>query len=82
MIAFQNTKTGLYLRRASETESEWVKLLADSMPWHPNDEKWMRERYGFLLSDCRTVTFSSRIDHPANDLARLTREELAERYPI
>jgi hypothetical protein len=56
-------------------------LIADSMPWHPCDEAPQRAKHP-ILAEFRTVVFSSRIDHPLNDLAKLSREELARRYPL
>lgn len=78
MIAFQNIKTGEFL--SSRTDWTHCQLLSDAYPFHQNDEKHMRETYP--LKDYRTVNYSSRIDHPMNDLAKLTREQLAARYPI
>ncbi len=83
MISFQHIKTGEFLASASS----WMHcpsncaLLCDAYPWHESDEAFMRGAHAFLR-DYRTVTFSTRIDHPLNDLANLTREELATRYPI
>lgn len=79
MIAFQHIKSGRYL--ASRSDWSHSALLADAFPFHPIDEAPMRERFP-ALSQYRTVTWSSRIDHPSNNLANLSREELAARYPI
>jgi hypothetical protein len=79
MIAFQHIKSGEFLR----SRSEWshAALLADAYPFHSSDEAPMRRDWPALAA-YRTVTFSTRIDHPLNNLASLTREQLAERYPI
>lgn len=85
MIAFQHIKSGEFL--AGAPNFPWlhcpsnVALLADAYPWHESDEAFVRGSHAFLV-DYRTVTFSTRIDHPSNDLSNLTREQLAERYPI
>jgi hypothetical protein len=79
MISFQHIKSGQFL--ASPTGWTHSDLLADAYPWAECDEARLRDGTPFL-SDYRTVTFSTRIDHPANDLAKLSREQLAERYPI
>ena len=79
MIAFQHIESGGFL--ASQTGWSHTDLLADAYPWHASDETWLRDKHPFL-GDYRTVVFSTRIDHPQNNLATLTREQLAERYPI
>lgn len=79
MIAFQHIESSGFL--ASLGERSHAALLADAYPWHQTDEKRLRDKYPFL-GDYRTVTFSTRIDHPSNDLAKMSREQLAERYPI
>lgn len=92
MISFQNIRTGLFFsgfaynppseRSDRRCEPQWSKLLSDAYPYNQAaDEDRMRRDWPFL-AECRTVIFSTRIDHPANNLANLTREELAERYPI
>ena len=92
MIAFQNIKTGLFFagfaynppsERADRlAEPQWTKLLSDAYPYNQSaDEDRMRRDWEFL-GHCRTVTFSTRIDHPDNSMSRLSPEELAQRYPI
>lgn len=78
MIAFQNTKTG----RFYGTPNGWPThaLLADAYPWHENDEGKLRAKNPHL-AECRTVIFSTRIDHPDNNPAKLSAEDLAQRYP-
>lgn len=79
MIAFQHIKSGWFLANAGRMED--TQLLADAYPWADCDETRLRRDYPGL-NRYRTVTFSTRIDHPANNLATLSREELAARYPI
>ena len=79
MIAFQHIRGGSFL--ASPTSWAHCDLLADAYPWHETDEARLRAEKNFL-ADYRTVTFSTRIDHPMNDLSKLTPEQLAARYPI
>lgn len=79
MIAFQHVETGGFL--ASLSQMTHAALLADAYPWHQGAEARLRDKHPFL-GDYRTVTYSTRIDHHANDLAKLTRDQLAERYPI
>ena len=74
MIAFQSMKgeRRFIARMPSCMGSvETVAMLADAMPWHPCDEERLRREFVFLR-DYRTITYSSRIDHPMNDLAKLT----------
>lgn len=82
MIAFQCIKTGQFVARMPiGRDYEFAPLLAGAMPYAAEDEDWLRRTY-LSLDKFRTVTYSSRIDHPANDLSKLSREELAARYPI
>jgi hypothetical protein len=59
MIAFQNMKTGKYVRCASTEFSDFCDKLADAMCWHQNDERNLRDRFP-LLAECRTVTYDNR----------------------
>ncbi len=77
MIAFQHIQTGRFLAR----EKTDACLLYDAYPWHESDEDRLRSTSPHL-KDYRTVTFSTRIDHPMNDLSRISPEELAARYPM
>lgn len=79
MIAFQHIKSGEFLSTSDGFNT--MPLLADAYPWHESDEVHLRFSNPFL-EDYRTVTFSTRIDHPSKNLAVLTREQLAARYPI
>jgi len=79
MITFQHIKSGRYL--ASRSDWSHAVLLADAYPFHVNDEAPMRARYADLVG-YRTVAYSTRIDHPENDLGKLSPEELQKRYPV
>lgn len=82
MIAFQNIKSGKYMSRLPiGRDFETTTLLADAIPYATDHEDWLRRTY-LGMDGFRTVTYSSRIDHPANDIANLGKEQLAERHSI
>lgn len=69
MIAFQNIMTGRYFAGFTTSqvrrESTWVVRLADSLPYsQAADEARIRKELSPIA--VRTVTYSSRIDHPTN----------------